>query len=83
MPWARLCRERGAVAAARLPLLDASGFASYGFHGSALGYRAWAAHVAGPVPSASGEAATELRESSFPGGGADVATRPSGAIVRD
>jgi hypothetical protein len=45
----RLCRERGAVAAERLPVHDASSFASDGFHGSELGYRAWAAHVVGAV----------------------------------
>ena len=39
----------------RVPVLDASGFASDGFHGSELGYRAWAAHVVGAVLGAAGE----------------------------
>lgn len=41
----RLCRERGAVAGTRLPVLDPAGFANDGFHGSELGYRAWAEHM--------------------------------------
>ena len=43
---AQLCFERYAVAAAPLPVHDPSGFATDGFHASAEGYRAWAAHVA-------------------------------------
>ena len=43
----RLCRERSAVAASRLPVLDAArGFAKDGFHASEAGYRAWAEHLA-------------------------------------
>jgi lysophospholipase L1-like esterase len=59
----RLCLERGAVAADRLPILDPTlGFASDGFHASEAGYAAWAAHLlscvlgevtAGPARSAS------------------------------
>lgn len=60
----RLCRERGAVAAARLPVEDpASGFSEDGFHASEAGYAAWARHMlpfvverispAAPPPSAS------------------------------
>ncbi|TGP53766.1 SGNH/GDSL hydrolase family protein [bacterium M00.F.Ca.ET.230.01.1.1] len=42
----RLCNERGAIAAARLPITDPeAGFASDGFHASAAGYRAWAEHL--------------------------------------
>jgi len=41
----RLCNERGAIAATRLPILDASGFSTDGFHGSEAGYRAWAEHI--------------------------------------
>ena len=37
-------------------VLDASGFASDGFHGSELGYRAWAAHVVEAVLGGTGEA---------------------------
>jgi lysophospholipase L1-like esterase len=44
----RLCLERGAVAAPRLPITDA-GFASDGFHASEAGYRAWAEHLVGLV----------------------------------
>jgi lysophospholipase L1-like esterase len=43
----RLCLERGAVPAARLPILDPQlGFSSDGFHASEAGYRAWAEHLA-------------------------------------
>ncbi|MEO4000868.1 SGNH/GDSL hydrolase family protein [Mesorhizobium sp. CAU 1732] len=43
----RLCRERGVVAASRLPIIDAkAGFSTDGFHASAAGYQAWAEHVA-------------------------------------
>lgn len=42
----RLCNERGAVAAARLPITNPeAGFASDGFHASEAGYRAWAEHL--------------------------------------
>lgn len=42
----RLCLERGAVPAPRLPITDAeAGFASDGFHASEAGYRAWAEHL--------------------------------------
>jgi len=42
----RLCRERGAVAAARLPVEDpAAGFSKDGFHASEAGYAAWARHM--------------------------------------
>lgn len=43
---ALLCFERGAVPAARLPILDpAAGFSTDGFHASAAGYAAWAEHL--------------------------------------
>ncbi|WP_296746085.1 SGNH/GDSL hydrolase family protein [Mesorhizobium sp.] len=42
----RLCNERGAVPAARLPITNPeAGFASDGFHASEAGYRAWAEHL--------------------------------------
>ncbi|MFE0016713.1 SGNH/GDSL hydrolase family protein [Mesorhizobium sp. NPDC059054] len=42
----RLCYERGAVPASRLPITNPQvGFASDGFHASAAGYRAWAEHL--------------------------------------
>lgn len=41
----RLCLERGAIPATRLPVIDATGFSSDGFHASAIGYRAWAEHL--------------------------------------
>jgi lysophospholipase L1-like esterase len=42
----RLCNERGAIAAGRLPILDPqAGFSSDGFHASEAGYRAWAEHM--------------------------------------
>ncbi|MBO6539765.1 MAG: SGNH/GDSL hydrolase family protein [Rhizobiaceae bacterium] len=41
----RLCQERGALPASRLPVLDSSGFSSDGFHASAIGYGAWADHI--------------------------------------
>ncbi len=41
----RLCQERGAVAATRLPIIDPSGFSSDGFHASEAGYGAWAEHI--------------------------------------
>lgn len=43
----RLCAERGALAAPRLPITDPAGFSSDGFHAGALGYRAWAEHLLG------------------------------------
>ncbi|MBW8907779.1 MAG: SGNH/GDSL hydrolase family protein [Mesorhizobium sp.] len=43
---ARLCNERGAVPAPRLPITNPeAGFASDGFHASEAGYRAWAEHL--------------------------------------
>jgi lysophospholipase L1-like esterase len=43
----RLCRERGAIPATRLPILDPrAGFSTDGFHASAAGYRNWAGHMA-------------------------------------
>lgn len=43
----RLCHERGAVPAPRLPILDPqAGFSRDGFHASAAGYQAWAEHLA-------------------------------------
>ncbi|EBV3599818.1 SGNH/GDSL hydrolase family protein, partial [Salmonella enterica subsp. enterica serovar Virchow] len=43
----RLCNERGAVAAARLPVEDpVAGFSTDGFHASEAGYRVWAEHLA-------------------------------------
>lgn len=43
----RLCLERGAVPAERLPILDPQlGFSTDGFHASEAGYRAWAEHLA-------------------------------------
>lgn len=42
----QLCRERGAIPAERLPVIDArAGFAEDGFHASAAGYGAWADHL--------------------------------------
>ncbi len=41
----RLCLERGAVPAIRLPILNASGFSTDGFHASESGYAHWAAHL--------------------------------------
>ncbi|MEZ2333922.1 SGNH/GDSL hydrolase family protein [Mesorhizobium sp. RCC_202] len=42
----RLCNERGAVPAPRLPITNPeAGFASDGFHASEAGYRAWAEHL--------------------------------------
>jgi lysophospholipase L1-like esterase len=41
----RLCQERGAVPATRLPIIDSSGFSSDGFHASEAGYAAWADHM--------------------------------------
>ncbi|MBN9273928.1 MAG: SGNH/GDSL hydrolase family protein [Mesorhizobium sp.] len=43
---ARLCNERGAVPAPRLPITDPqAGFSDDGFHASVAGYRAWAEHL--------------------------------------
>ncbi len=43
----RLCAERGAIAATRLPVEDPStGFSHDGFHASEAGYGAWAEHLA-------------------------------------
>jgi lysophospholipase L1-like esterase len=43
----RLCHERGAVPASRLPIIDPrAGFSTDGFHASEAGYRAWAEHIA-------------------------------------
>lgn len=41
----RLCRERMAIPAVRLPIESAEGFSADGFHASALGYDAWAKHL--------------------------------------
>jgi lysophospholipase L1-like esterase len=42
----RLCHERGAVPANRLPVEDPRlGFSTDGFHASEAGYRAWAEHL--------------------------------------
>ncbi|MCG2932284.1 hypothetical protein, partial [Escherichia coli] len=41
----RLCRERSAIAAPRLPVEGPEGFSSDGFHASAHGYDAWAKHL--------------------------------------
>lgn len=41
----RLCLERGAVPALRLPILDATGFSTDGFHASEAGYAYWAEHL--------------------------------------
>jgi lysophospholipase L1-like esterase len=42
----RLCLERGAVPASRLPILDPlAGFSTDGFHASEIGYKAWAEHL--------------------------------------
>ncbi|WP_274627229.1 SGNH/GDSL hydrolase family protein [Arvimicrobium flavum] len=42
----RLCRERSALGAPRLPILDpAAGFSTDGFHASEAGYLAWAEHL--------------------------------------
>lgn len=42
----RLCRERSAIAAPRLPVIDPTvGFSTDGFHASEAGYRAWAEHL--------------------------------------
>lgn len=43
---ARLCMERGAVAASILPLMEPAGFARDGFHASAAGYAYMAGHLA-------------------------------------
>lgn len=46
----QLCRERGAIPAPRLPIVDPeAGFAEDGFHASAAGYKAWAEHIVGPM----------------------------------
>lgn len=42
----RLCLERGATPADRLPIIDpAAGFSTDGFHASEAGYGAWAEHL--------------------------------------
>ena len=42
----RLCHERGAVPASRLPVENPTlGFSTDGFHASEAGYRAWAEHL--------------------------------------
>ena len=42
----RLCHERGAVPAPRLPITNPEvGFSTDGFHASEAGYRAWAEHL--------------------------------------
>ena len=52
----RLCLERGAWPATRLPVTDAAaGFSSDGFHASEAGYRAWAEHL---LPFVLGERST-------------------------
>ncbi len=42
---ARLCAERGAIAAPRLPDIDPKGFSRDGFHAGPEGYRHWAGHL--------------------------------------
>ncbi|MBO6717425.1 MAG: SGNH/GDSL hydrolase family protein [Rhizobiaceae bacterium] len=62
----RLCQERGAVPATRLPIIDPSGFSSDGFHASEAGYGAWAGHLfeyvlAGVSPAVSAPSASSRR----------------------
>lgn len=70
----RLCEERGAVPATRLPIIDPSGFSTDGFHASESGYGAWAEHLlptvmqgvtipAGSPPSASSRRSRSARSS--------------------
>ncbi|MBX3531864.1 MAG: SGNH/GDSL hydrolase family protein [Rhizobiaceae bacterium] len=72
----RLCLERGAVPAARLPILDATGFSTDGFHASEAGYAYWAEHLtpfvlgpefpvrsAGSAPSASSRRSPQAQSS--------------------
>ena len=58
---ARLCLERGAVAATSLPRVEPIGFSRDGFHASAEGYAYMASHLAGYVL---GEASTGYSASS-------------------
>ncbi len=46
---ARLCIERGAIAATSLPRVEPAGFSRDGFHASAEGYAYMASHLAGYV----------------------------------
>ena len=46
---ARLCVERGAIAATSLPRVEPAGFSRDGFHASAEGYAYMASHLAGYV----------------------------------
>ncbi|MGI6856553.1 SGNH/GDSL hydrolase family protein [Mesorhizobium sp. 1B3] len=58
----RLCHERGAVPATRLPILDPqAGFSTDGFHASEAGYRAWAEHIVDIVVAEPAKAAAGLR----------------------
>jgi lysophospholipase L1-like esterase len=73
----RLCLERGAVPAVRLPILDDTGFSTDGFHASEAGYAYWAEHLvpfiigpefmavrsAGSAPSASSRRSPPARSS--------------------
>jgi lysophospholipase L1-like esterase len=72
---ARLCLERGAVPASRLPILDATGFSTDGFHASEAGYAWWAEHLAdfvlgpqvpGPAPTPDGSAPSASSRKSPP-----------------
>jgi lysophospholipase L1-like esterase len=60
----RLCQERGATPATRLPILDRSGFSSDGFHASEAGYAAWAEHLIEFVLAAIPSPAAPARSSS-------------------
>lgn len=60
----RLCLERGAVPASRLPILDAkAGFSLDGFHASPLGYQAWADHLVDLILDPEAEAGAVIRTS--------------------
>jgi lysophospholipase L1-like esterase len=72
----RLCLERGAVPAIRLPILNETGFSTDGFHASEIGYAAWAEHLVpfvigpefmlkpgGSAPSASSRRSPQARSS--------------------
>lgn len=65
----RLCLERGAIPATRLPVEDpAAGFSEDGFHASEAGYGAWAQHLLPAVLATIDVAAGDAKAADAPAG---------------
>jgi lysophospholipase L1-like esterase len=79
----RLCLERGAVPATRLPVEDpAAGFSEDGFHASEAGYEAWARHLLPIVMSTIDVKASDAKVAELPASGAKPAAPAPSASSR-